>query len=114
MFGYVFEVTNTKTGKKYIGEKYAVAFDKDYLGEEIDERLVLDIQKYGRPAFEVKMIDVGETKIAVDELYDLARKQYEEELKNKGPAPEESSVESEPVAVKKTTKRGRKKVTEEE
>ena len=69
MFGYTFEVTNTKTGDKYTGKKYAVTFDKDYLGEDANEALAVAIEKYGRPAFEVKMLMPYETQDAVDAAF---------------------------------------------
>jgi len=54
MIGYIFETTNKVTGKKYLGKRYSVAFDKKFLGDMDD--LAKDIEKYGRPSFEVKMI----------------------------------------------------------
>lgn len=54
MFGYIFETTNTKTGKTYFGKRYAVKFDKKFFGDS--EEIKADIEKYGTDAFTVKMI----------------------------------------------------------
>lgn len=93
MIGYIFETTNTKTGETYLGKRYAVTFDKNYLGESDD--LAVAVEKYGRPSFTVKMLapfeDMAKLDVAFDEM-------------NKSSQPVEE--------VKKTTRK--KKVVEEE
>ena len=56
MQGYIFEVTNNKTGETYLGKVGAVSFNKNYFGEENNSKLAVAIEKYGRPSFSVKMI----------------------------------------------------------
>ena len=46
MFGYILETTNKKTGETYLGKRYAVSFDKYYLGDS--EELMTAIDKYGK------------------------------------------------------------------
>ena len=71
MQGYIFEVTNKKTGETYLGKKYAVSFDKKYFGEEANDELAIAIEKYGRPSFESKMIMPYETIEQLDWAYDV-------------------------------------------
>jgi len=104
MIGYIFETINKKTGDKYLGKRCAVTFDKKYFGETENEALAIAIEKYGRPAFESFMIMPYETPEALDAAFLEMRPQTK-------PEPE---VVEEPVKEKKPTKRGRKKVTEEE
>ena len=134
MYGYIFETTNTKTGDTYLGKRYAVKFDKDYLGEENDSALAVAIEKYGRPSFEAKMIMPYEDARTLDLAYDeVARTKAEAKIKASTPKAEtpkrkkaeepvvempeqkESTME-EPVAEEpKPAKRGRKKkVVEDE
>lgn len=68
MIGYIFRTTNKKTGDTYLGKRYAVSFDKNYLGDMDD--LAVDIEKYGRPSFEVKMILPYETKEQLDAAFE--------------------------------------------
>lgn len=128
MYGYVFETTNKKTGETYIGKRYAVSFDKKFFGEEDNDKLAKDIEKYGRVSFESKMLMPFESKLAVDDYYDELRKKAEVKVIEKGPKQtkveepefevEENFSEEipipEPVEEKKPAKRGRKKKTEEE
>lgn len=69
MYGYIFETTNNKTGEKYIGKRYAVNFDKNYLGEVDNDALSIAIEKYGRTAFSVKMLRPFESANALEEVY---------------------------------------------
>lgn len=109
MFGYTFETTNKKTGEKYIGKKYAVTFDKNYLGE--DEKLAVAIEKYGRPSFEVKMIMPYESPEAVDAAFEELQKSRKPAKKQAEPKEKEPEVVAEPV--KKPAKRKTKKTEEE-
>ena len=104
MFGYTFEVTNKKTGDTYLGKRYAVSFDKNYFGEEVNDKLAVAIEKYGRPSFEVKMIMPYESIEAVDAAFD--------ELKPSKKVKKEEPIVEAPVEEKKPSKR--KKKTEEE
>ena len=69
MFGYIFEVTNKKTGETYLGKRCAVSFDKHYFGEENNTKLAIAIEKCGRPAFEVKMIMPYENAKGLEEAF---------------------------------------------
>lgn len=106
MYGYIFETTNTKTGDKYIGKRYAVSFDKHYFGENENDALAIAIEKYGRPSFEVKMLMPFETQVAIDTVFDEMKKPEKKSVKKE--EPKEEPVEEE----KKPAKRGRKKVEE--
>lgn len=118
MYGYIFETTNNKTGATYIGKRYAVSFDKNYFGEENDERLALDIEKYGRPSFVVKMLMPYESKDALDEAFNAVKKPVvkqqkktvKEEPKVEEPKKEEPVEEEVKPAPKK---RASKKTVEE-
>lgn len=79
MFGYIFETTNTKTGKVYHGKRYAVKFDKKFFGDSED--IKADIEKYGADAFTVKMIMPYDEQRALDDafaFYTKAEKKVEE------------------------------------
>ena len=104
MIGYIFETTNKKTGVKYLGKRYAVIFDKNYFGEEANELLAKDIEKYGRPSFESRMLMPYED-------VEVLNAAFEEMKPAKVEKKEESKVE--PIEEKKPTKKGRKKVTED-
>ena len=95
MLGYIFEVTNKKTGEKTLGKRCAVAFDKNYFGD-------VDVEKYGKESFEVKMIQ------PIESLKDYEAIVLDTPKKKVQPA------EEVPVEEKKPAKRGRKKKTEEE
>jgi len=69
MYGYIFEVTNNKTGDTYLGKRYAVSFDKNYFGEADNAKLAVAIEKYGRPAFSVKMLMPFDTQKAIDAVF---------------------------------------------
>lgn len=107
MFGYIFETTNIKTGDVYIGKKYSVAFDKNYLGEDMNDGLAVAIEKYGRPAFVVKMKMPYESKEQIDAVYEALTKKAEP--KKKVVVSEKEVVEEKP----KTTRKKRAKAVEE-
>ena len=75
MIGYIFETTNNKTGEKYLGKRYSVSFDKKYLGEDDNEALAKSIEKFGRPAFEVKMIMPYESRAEIDNAFEAMNKE---------------------------------------
>lgn len=124
MYGYIFEVTNKVTGKTYLGKRYSVSFDAKYFGEEANRELALDLEKYGRPAFEAKMIMPYEEQSVLDAVFDDMKKasikkvEPKPEKKKVEPKKEESKVEEpkeeEPVEEKAPAKRGRKKAVEAE
>ena len=130
MYGYIFETTNTKTGDTYLGKRYAVKFDKDYFGEDNNESLAIAIEKYGRSAFEVKMIMPYEDRYAIEMAYNEmlkpkrpeAEPEVEKPKRKKAEEPvvempeQKESTREEPVAEEpKPAKRGRKKkVVEDE
>lgn len=116
MYGYIFEVTNKKTGEKYLGKRYAVAFDKNYFGEENNPALAIAIEKNGRPAFEARMIMPYENPDVLDTVFDSMVKSEKPKVtpkKEETPKVVEPKEEK-PVEVKAPAKRGRKKVVEEE
>ena len=116
MFGYIFEVTNTKTGEIYFGKKYSVTFDKNYLGEDENEKLAVAVEKYGKPAFEVKMLMPYESQEAVDYAFSqmLVPQKSTKKVVTKGTpdvakddvmvATEEKVVEEKPARKKKSAK----------
>lgn len=112
MYGYIFEVTNNKTGETYIGKRYAVSFDKHYLGETMIDKLAVDIEKYGRPAFSVKMLMPFDTPEAIDEVFASMQKPVKAPKKQEEKKVEEPVVEEKPVEEVKP-KKGRKKKVEE-
>ena len=69
MYGYIFEVTNKKTGETYLGKRCAVSFDRNYFGEENNSKLAIALEKLGRPAFEVKMIMPYENAEGLEEAF---------------------------------------------
>ena len=105
MFGYTFEVVNKKTGDKYLGKRYAASFNKDYFGEEFNDALAKDIEKYGRPSFEARMIMPYESIEAVDAAY-AELKPVEKPKKKEVVA--EIPEEEVPVEEKKPPKRKKK------
>ena len=113
MYGYIFETINTKTGEKYIGKRYAVAFDKNYLGEENNTALAVAIEKYGRPSFSVKMLMPYETKSAIDDAYESMHKSEKPKKKVAEPVEEEVTLEDEVVDEKPAKKTRKKKVAED-
>ena len=92
MVGYIFETTNTKTGETYLDKRYAVTFDKNFLGEGDD--VAKAIEKYGRPTFVAKMLMPFEDIAKLDEA-------FAEMKKSSKPAKKEKVVEEEPKAAKK-------------
>ena len=110
MYGYIFETTNIKTGDKYLGKRYAVAFDKDYLGETENNKLAIAIEKYGRPSFEARMLMPYESQDALD--YAFAEMNVEPASKK-----EATKVEEVPDKVpeeKPVKRKSKKKAAEEE
>lgn len=115
MYGYIFETKNLKTGETYIGKRYAVNFDKKYLGEENNTALAVAIEKYGRPSFEVKMLMPYEDKKYLDLAYDEMAKVAPKS--KKAEAPVEVPEVTDDVEVKedpKPAKKGRKKKVAED
>jgi len=119
MQGYIFEVTNKKTGDTYLGKVGAVSFNKNYFGEEVNEKLAVAIEKFGRPSFEVKMIMPYETLAALDAAFESMKpveKPEKKVVKKAEPKKVEEPKEEKPVeeVVKAPAKRGRKKAVEAE
>lgn len=114
MYGYIFETTNTKTGDTYLGKRYAVAFDKKYFGEDEDNALAVAIEKYGRPAFSVKMIMPAESPEQLDAMFEEMQKASKPSKKSakKEEMPEEVISEPE-VEEPKPTKKKKSTKTEE-
>ena len=109
MIGYIFETTNTKTGETYIGKRYAVSFDKNYLGEVDNDALAKAIEKDGRPAFSVKMLIPFEDMAKLDEAFAGMNKSSK-------PAKKAEKIEKveEPEVVEEEKKPARKKKAVEE
>lgn len=100
MIGYIFEVTNKKTGEKYLGKCYSVAFNKNYFGENAEEA----VKKYGKSAFDVKMIMPFEDIKVLNAAYASMAKANEpakEEVKEETPV-EEKTAETKPARKKRT------------
>lgn len=97
MFGYIFETTNKKTGKTYLGKRYSVKFDKNFLG--VDNAL---IEKYGKENFSVKMIRAFEEQEVLDWVFDDMTKSNESVEPKVEPV--EPKVENENKTRKKRTK----------
>lgn len=74
MVGYVFLTTNSKTGKKLIGKRLSVGFDKNYFGD--NSELQDDIAKYGVSGLSVSMLMPYESIEAVDAGYEYFLKEY--------------------------------------
>lgn len=60
MYGYIYQTTNTKNGKKYIGQHQGATIDENYLGSGAALRRA--IRKYGREAFTVEILEVCHSK----------------------------------------------------
>lgn len=105
MFGYIFEVTNKKTGEKYLGKRYAVTFDKNYFGEEENEALAVAIEKNGRPSFEVKMLMPYDSPEAIDAAFAEMKPIEKPKKKIVKEEPESEPAEEKKPARKKSTKR---------
>ena len=104
MFGYIFEVTNKKTGETYLGKRYSVKFDKDYLGEDDDKDLATAVDKYGKSTFEAKMIMPYDTQVVLDSTFaDMTKSRKKAK-----------PVETEPVEEKPAKTTRKKKSAEEE
>ena len=117
MFGYIFEVTNNKTGETYLGKRYGVTFDKKYFGEESNDKLAVAIEKYGRPSFSVKMIMPYESPEALDEVFASMQPTSTKKVMTKGTpdkVEDDKMVATEEVVVEEEKpKKGRKKKVEE-
>lgn len=99
MVGYIFETTNKKTGETYLGKRYAVTFDKNFVGEDAE----VAVEKFGRSNFDVKMLAPFESIEKLEEAFG-------EMAKSNKPA-KKAKVEEEP---KEEVKPSRKKKTVEE
>ena len=100
MFGYIFETTNKKTGKTYLGKCYSVKFDKNLLG--VDNAL---IEKYGKENFSVKMIRAFEEQEVLDWVFDdMTKSTKSNESVEPKVEPVEPKVENENKTRKKRTK----------
>ena len=122
MQGYIFEVTNTKTGETYFGKRGAVSFDKAYFGEADNPKLAIAIEKYGRPSFAVRMIMPFDTIEVMDAVFaDMTKTEKKvivkgtpDKVDNSTMAVFEEKVVEEPVEeVEVKPKKGRKKKVEE-
>ena len=105
MIGYIFETTNKQTGETYIGKCYAVTFNKNYFGEDAEKA----VEKYGKSAFEVKML------MPYDDIAKLD-KAFEEMSKSRKPAEKEEvkeEVVEEEVKEKPAPRKRRTKAVEE-
>lgn len=65
MYGYVYLTTNTLNGKRYIGQHKCKKFDTRYKGSGMIIRRA--IEKYGRDAFSVIILETFESKTDLDE-----------------------------------------------
>ena len=99
MVGYIFEVTNKKTGATSIGKRYAVTFDSNFFGEEVE----VDIEKFGKSNFEVKMIAPFDSLEKLDEAFDEMVKSRKPAKKAKEAVKEEVKEEVKPARKKKTS-----------
>lgn len=95
MIGYIFETKNLKTGETYLGKRYAVTFDKNYFGEDAEPA----VEKYGRSAFEVKMIMPYDNQTKLDEAFEEMNKSSKPAKKAKVEEPE--VVEEKPARKKR-------------
>ena len=67
MFGYIYKTTNTVNDKIYIGKKHSTTFlGNKYLGSGI--RLSQAVNKYGRDAFHVEMLQEASSLKELNEL----------------------------------------------
>ena len=98
MIGYIFEVTNKKTGETYLGKCYSVFFNKNYFGEDAEP----EVQKLGKSMFDIKMIMPYERVELLDEAFEEMKKARQKVI----------IKEEEPVEEVKP-KRRRKKTEEE-
>ena len=64
MYGYIYETTNLINGKKYIGQHKGF-FDKNYYGS--GKIMVKALNKYGKKAFKVSLIEECDTQQILDE-----------------------------------------------
>ena len=67
MLGYIFLTENSANGKKYIGKRKSVFFDRKYFGNT--KELKEDLDKFGSEAFSVKMLRAVENIDALDYIY---------------------------------------------
>lgn len=67
MLGYIFLTENSANGKKYIGKRQAVSFDRKYFGDT--EEIKKDLEEFGPSAFTVKMLRAVEELEVLDYIY---------------------------------------------
>lgn len=94
MYGYVYKAENLKSGKKYIGMRRAVNFDRLYIGEDPD--FIADAEKTGREFVFCRMLMPYESEKALVAGYE----RFREEIK-----PEPEIAEAEPEARPKRRRR---------
>ena len=96
MVGYIFETTNKKTGETYLGKRYAVTFDKNFVGEDAE----VAVEKFGRSNFDVKMLAPFESIEKLEEAFSEMAKSNKPAKKAK--VEEETKEEVKPSRKKKT------------
>ena len=113
MIGYTFETKNLKTGETYYDKCYSVTFLKNFFGES--DEVLKAIDKYGKNAFEVKMIMPYETVQALDEVViEKATKKTVKVKETPNIAEDDKMVAVKEVVVEEEKpKKGRKKKVEE-
>lgn len=80
LFGYIYETTDLRNGKTYIGQHKRSKFDSSYYGSG---KIITDIiKKHGKQCLQVKLIDTADTWEELDEL----EKKYIAEARNLGKA----------------------------
>lgn len=80
MYGYIYETTDLRNGKTYIGQHKSNKFEPKYLGS--GSRLIDRIKKYGRKQLEVKLLATAENQQELDKL----EKQFISEARKRGKA----------------------------
>lgn len=73
MVGYIFIAENKVNGKKFIGKKYSVSFDRKYFGD--NPGLISDLETQSSNDFTVRMIRACETVKECDFIYDYILKE---------------------------------------
>ena len=64
-YGYIYQVTNTINGKKYIGKRVRSRFDEKYYGS--GKLIKLSIEKYGKQAFSRKILKWCYSKLELEQ-----------------------------------------------
>jgi hypothetical protein len=67
MLGYIFLTENSANGKKYLGKRQAVSFDRKYFGDT--DSIKKDLDEFGPNVFSVKMLRAVEDIDALDYIY---------------------------------------------